>query len=70
MSQEDHPKAFSKYYRDVLELHFLVLNGSRAEVRWCELVLYVLGFAILAVPTVNVFYRVVGLLIAQLFGQG
>lgn len=43
---------------EVLTLFFITKNTCRAWARWSAFILYVLGFGVLSIPTLNVFYRV------------
>jgi hypothetical protein len=36
----------------------MIKNTCRAWLRWAATILYVLGFLVLSIPTLNVFYRV------------
>jgi hypothetical protein len=44
--------------RGHLALFFVLKNTCRPWARWPALILYVFGFGVLSIPTLNVFYRV------------
>ena len=51
-------KIYYQYFTDVMDLHFRTLNQSQPFARVSTFIFYATGFIVLAVPSVEVFWRV------------
>jgi predicted membrane channel-forming protein YqfA (hemolysin III family) len=58
---------FDRYRIEVLHLHFEYLNSSHGAARAICFWSYVVGFGLLAIPSLIVFKRVIGILIGMMF---
>jgi len=63
----DRDEIFEAYKRDVLELNFRSLNASSPILRMVTAAFYVVGSIILAIPSLNVFWKVTEISIPSLF---
>lgn len=61
----DRPKASEMYDRDILALWFSYQNTRFKAARWICFILAVIGMTLLAYPTVAVFIKICGILLAQ-----
>lgn len=57
-SPHDTEQSATIFFRDMLHLHFSMLNNSHRGLRVATLSFYCIGFAVLGVPATYTFYRV------------
>jgi hypothetical protein len=65
MYEKDLNERKSEMYNAYLHLYFKLLNERFPLIRWIVTALLLLGFLLLAIPSANVFYHVVLIMIAK-----